>query len=41
MTGLDFICWIYYGVNIHYQYFVLVFIHDTGIVLVDILMLNY
>lgn len=39
--GFDFIYEIYYGVKIHYQYFVLVFIHDRGTMLVDILVLNY
>lgn len=41
VAGLDFICLIYYEVKIHYQYFVLLFVHDCSILFLDSLMLNY
>lgn len=41
VAGLDFIWSNYYEVKIHYQCFVILFVHDCGILFLDILMLNY
>lgn len=41
VAGIGFICLNYYEVEIHFQYFVLLFVHNCGILFLDILMLNY
>lgn len=41
VADLDFICSNYYEAKIYYQYFVVLFFHDCGILFLDILTLNY